>query len=91
MPYTIVRSGPILTVLVIHPRPADVPKGLADIQRHLDEGGITCVQVGFDDAAWETGWAECTLTAFETSMKDLGIGVRVLGDDARLQTSQQPG
>jgi hypothetical protein len=85
MPYTIVRTGPTLTVLVTQPKVEDVPRGLADIQRCLDEGGITEVQVGFDEAAWETGWAECTLTAFETSMKDLGVPVRVLGEDLRLE------
>jgi hypothetical protein len=89
MPYSLVRNGPILTVLVTHPKVDDVPKGLADIQRCLDGGGISEVQVSFDEAAWKTGWAECTLTAFETSMKDLGIAVRVLGEDARLASGKK--
>jgi hypothetical protein len=91
MPYTIERRGTILTVRVTEPSPADVPAGLADIQRSLDQGGISEVCIGFDEAAWRTGWAECTLTAFETSMGDLGIPVRVLGPDARLEPSRRAG
>jgi hypothetical protein len=91
MPYTLERHGTILTVRVTEPTPADVPSGLADIQRILDEGGISEVRIRFDEAAWRTGWAECTLTAFEVSMGDLGIPVRVLGPDARLEPSRRAG
>lgn len=91
MPYTLELVGTILTVRVTEPTPADVPAGLADIQRRLDEGGISEVRVGFDEAAWRTGWAECTLTAFEASMGDLGIPVRVLGPDARREPSRRSG
>ncbi len=85
MPYTLVRSGSVLTALVTDPTPADLPRGLADIQRCLDGGGISEVQVGFDQASWDTAWARHALTSFETSMKDLGVPVRVLGEDARLE------
>jgi hypothetical protein len=87
MPYTIERRGAILTVLVTEPKPADVPRGLADIQKCLDEGGISEIRIGFDEAAWRTGWAESTLTAFERTMRDVGVAVRVLGRDARLAPS----
>jgi hypothetical protein len=85
MPYTIQRTGTILTVLVIEPQVEDVPTGLAEIQRCLNAGGISEVHVGFDEAAWKSGWAGCHLTAFETSMGNLGITVRVLGRDGRLE------
>jgi hypothetical protein len=91
MPYTLDRIGTILIVRVTEPTPADVPAGLKDIQRTLDGGGISEIRIGFDEAAWRTGWAECTLTAFEASMGDLGIPVRVLGLDARLEPSRRAG
>jgi hypothetical protein len=84
MPYSIEQRGEILTVLVTAPTPADVPSGLSDIQRALDAGGISEVHIGYDESAWRTGWAVSTLTAFETSMRDRAITVRILGVDARL-------
>lgn len=88
MPYTIVRSGPILTLLVTHPTPVDMPRAIADIQTCLDKGGVSEVQVGYDEDTWRTAWAACTLTAFETSMRQLGFVVRVLGSDQRLASSR---
>jgi hypothetical protein len=89
MPYTLERRGTVLTVRVTRPTPADIPSGLADIQRSLDRGGISEVRIAYDEVAWKTGWAVSTLTAFETSMADLGIPVRVLGRDARLEPSRR--
>lgn len=84
MPYILERHGTILTVRVTKPTHADVPSGLGDIQRSLDEDGITEVRIAYDEAAWKTGWAVCTLTAFEQTMADRGVPVRILGPDARL-------
>jgi hypothetical protein len=83
MPYTILRSGNILTVLVIEPKVDDLPRGLAEILRRVDAGGISEVHVGFDEAAWDTQWARCALTAFEKNAANIGVVVRVLGADAR--------
>jgi hypothetical protein len=83
MPYTLHRSGKVLTVLVVAPTPMDVPRALKEIQRTVDGGGISEVHVGFDEAAWQTTWAVCTLTSFETTMRQLGVKVRVLGRDER--------
>jgi hypothetical protein len=86
MPYTVERRGTILTVMVAGPVVDDVHRGLTDIQKHLDDGGISVVQIGYDDAAWRTGWAVSTLTAFERTMADLNIRVEVLGVDPRHAT-----
>jgi hypothetical protein len=83
MAFTVERRGTILTLLVSEPKVAGMPRGLAAVQRLLDEGGITEVRVGFDDEAWNTQWVRNGLTALETTLKDRGIAVRVLGRDAR--------
>jgi hypothetical protein len=89
MPYTIERIGTILTVRVTKPTHADVPSGLGDIQRSLDEHGITEVRIVYDETAWKTGWAVSTLTAFEETMAGLGIPVRIIGLDPRLRPSSR--
>lgn len=81
MPYTVDRTGSIVTVQVTEPKFAEVSQGLAELQKLLDAGGITEVHVGFDDAAWQTGWVQGALKSFEATMADLGIRVRVLGRD----------
>ena len=88
MAFTVERRGTILTLLVTEPKVAGMPRGLAAVQRMLDEGGITEVRVGFDDEAWNTQWVRNGLTALETTLKDRGIAVRVLGRDARLAPSK---
>ena len=87
MPYTLDLRGTILTVRVTKPTHADVPSGLGAIQRSLDADGITEVCIAYDEAAWQTGWAVCTLTAFEETMAGRGIPVRIIGHDPRLQPS----
>ena len=84
MAFTLERNGTILTLLVTEPKVEGMPRGLAAVLRALDEGGITEVQVGFDEAAWNTQWVRNGLTALEATLKDRGIPVRVLGTDARL-------
>jgi hypothetical protein len=84
MPYTVDRAGPIVTVRVTDPRFAEVSQGLTELQKLLDAGGISEVHVGFDDAAWQTGWVLGALSSFETTMADLGIQVHVLGRDRRV-------
>ena len=83
MAFTLERHGTILTLLVTEPRVEGMPRGLAAVQRALAEGGITEVQVGFDEEAWNTQWVRSGLTALEATLKDRGIAVRVLGRDAR--------
>jgi hypothetical protein len=89
MPYTLERRGTILTVRVTKPTHADVPSGLGDIQRSLDEDGITEVRIAYDEDAWRTGWAVSTLTAFEQTMAALGIPVRIVGFDPRRRPSSR--
>jgi hypothetical protein len=86
MAFTLERHGTILTLLVSEPKVAGMPRGLAAVQRCLDEGGITELRVGFDDEAWNTPWVRSGLTALEATLKDRGIAVRVLGRDARLES-----
>jgi hypothetical protein len=85
MAFTIERHGTILTLLVTEPKVEGMPRGLAAVQRALDEGRITEVRVGFDDEAWNTEWVKNGLTALESVLRDRGIPVRVLGRDARLE------
>jgi hypothetical protein len=85
MAFTIERRGTILILLVTEPKVEGMPRGLAAVQRCLDEGGITEVRVGFDEQAWNTAWVRNGLTALEATLKDRGIPVRVLGTDARLE------
>ncbi len=49
MAFTLERHGTILTLLVTEPKVEGMPRGLAAVQRALAEGGITEVQVGFDE------------------------------------------
>ena len=88
MAYTLERRGPVLTMMVTRPKIENTERALADLQRHLDEGGISEVRVGFDEAAWHSGWAEHALTALERSLANLGISLRVVGTDARLTGSE---
>ena len=85
MAFTLERHGTILTLLVTKPKVDGMPRGLAAVQRALAEGGITEVEVGFDEQAWNTQWVRNGLTALEATLKDRGIPVRVLGTDARLE------
>jgi hypothetical protein len=88
MPYTVNRSGHVLTVRVTEPKFAEVSEGLAELQKLLDAGGISEVHVGFDDAAWQTAWVLGALTSFETTMADFGIRVQVLGQDRRVSAEE---
>ena len=81
MAFTLERHGTILTLLVTEPKVEGMPRGLAAVLGALAEGGITEVQVGFDEEAWNTQWVRSGLTALEATLKDRGIAVRVLGRD----------
>jgi hypothetical protein len=73
-------------MMVTKPRVENSARALEDLQRHLDEGGVTEVRVGFDGAAWRSGWAEHALTALEASLANIGITLRVVGADVRMDS-----
>ena len=85
MAFTLERHGTILTMLLTEPKVDGMPRGLAAVQRALAEGGITEVQVGLDEEAWNTRWVRSGLTALEATLNDRGIHLRVFGTDARLE------
>ena len=89
MAYTLERHGPVLTMMVTEPKIGNSARALADLQRHIDQGGVTELRVGFDEAAWQSGWAEHALTALERSLADIGIALRVVGTDERLVESKR--
>jgi hypothetical protein len=68
MAYSLERQGPILTMMVTEPKIGNTERALADLKRHIDRGGVTQVRVGFDEAAWQSGWAEHALTALERNL-----------------------
>ncbi len=86
--YTIERRGAVLTMMVTEPKIENSQRALADLKRHIDEGGVSEVQVGFDEAAWQSGWAEHALTALEGSLENIGIRFSVVGTDVRLAGSE---
>ena len=88
MAYTLERTGHVLTMMVTNPKVENSPRALTDLKKHIDEGGITEVWIGFDEAAWQSGWAEHSLTALEGSLADIGISLGVVGPDARLTASE---
>jgi hypothetical protein len=85
MAFTVERREHILALWVTEPKVEGMPRCLAAIQRCLDEGGITVLEVQLDDEAWDAHWVRMGLTALETSLRDRGVSVRVLGRDARLE------
>jgi hypothetical protein len=89
MAYTLERDGSVLTMMVTEPKIGNSGRALADLQRHIDQGGVTEVRVGFDEAAWQSGWAEHALTALERSLANIGIALRVAGTDERLLESKR--
>jgi DNA-directed RNA polymerase subunit RPC12/RpoP len=85
--YTIDRTGEILTVLVTKLTEGEVPRVLDDIQRFVDRGDVSHIDVGFDEPAWQTAWGMDVLTSLTSNMGKLQIGVRVMGTHGRSEAA----
>jgi hypothetical protein len=83
MTYTIDRTGDVLTVLVTKLTEGEVPRALDDIQRFVDRGDVSHVDVGFGEPAWQTAWGMDVLSSLGSHMGKLQIDVRVIGTNGR--------
>lgn len=90
MTYTIDRTGEVLTVLATKLTEGEVPRALDDIQRFADRGGISHVNIGFDEPAWQTVWGMDVLTALKSNMSTLQITVGVVRTESRSHAAPPP-